>query len=132
MSDQPRGEGKPQLAIGAGAAGAGGGTLLALLANNLPPDNSLRSWLIILAPSATVAISAGWIWLRHKIERHYREKELKVLISQSKQTLQEALANPNTSENHRRELRKQLEQLELIDINIALNRVKSLSSRDYP
>ena len=39
-------------------AGAGGGTLLAVIAQNLDPTDPIKPWLISLAPAATLMLSA--------------------------------------------------------------------------
>ena len=39
---------------------AGGGMLLVKLAENLPDNNSYKSWLIILAPPFTLLLKSIW------------------------------------------------------------------------
>ncbi len=51
---------------GAGAAGVGGGTLIAVLASSLS-DGLTKTVLIWLAPAATVTFTAVWIWGRRKV-----------------------------------------------------------------
>src|SRR5580700_7883635 len=49
---------------GASVAGAGGGTLLVLLAQNMSAQNPWKSWLMIIAPSSSVFLAEVWQWLR--------------------------------------------------------------------
>ena len=110
----------------AGAAGAGSGTLLVLLANNLPDGNRWKSWLVLLAPSASIAVSVVYAWANAAIDRYFRKRELQTIIGQAKATLQEALGNSSTSSDHRQMLTKELEQLELLLVQTDMEKIKSL------
>jgi hypothetical protein len=110
-----------------GAAGAGGGTLLVLLANNLPQGHPWKSWLLLIAPSASVAIAVLAAWTRRYLETLLNRRELKSLILQSKETLRAALNNDQTSPEHKAELRKHLEELESLLVERDLERIKALS-----
>ena len=110
-----------------GAAGAGGGTLIVLLAQNLPESNPLKSWLIIIAPSFSVLLSSIWFWARRKIEDYFENKEFNSAVEEAKSTLKEALDNSGTSEAHKNQLIKELEQLEMIAVKAKLKRVEVLS-----
>ena len=112
--------------LSAGAAGAGGGTLLVLLANNLPEASHLKSWLLILAPTVTVALTALWLLLKKKLIDYFDRKEFHTTILRAKETLQEALQNPNTSVPHKEQLCKDLEQLERLAVDSQLQRVRTL------
>jgi ribosomal protein L29 len=113
--------------VGAGAAGAGIGTLLILLANNLTNNNPWKSWLVIVAPSASVAVSAGYAWLRVALDDYLDKRELRRIIAQARQTLQEALGNSNTSESHKVQLRKELEKLEILLVKTDIARIRTLT-----
>jgi hypothetical protein len=112
----------------AGVAGAGGGTLLVLLANNLPPGNTWKPWLLIIAPSASVTISVVASWVKHYFEKKLNTRELEILIAQSKETLRSALNNDQTSPEHKAELRKNLEELERLLVNRDIENIKALVS----
>jgi hypothetical protein len=111
----------------AGAAGAGGGTLLVLLANNLPADNRWKPWLVLIAPSVSIGISTLWIWLKHEIEGWLAKRALRAWIIEARQTLDSALRNPLTSEEHKAQLRRELEKLEALLVKTAMNRVGELA-----
>jgi hypothetical protein len=113
---------------GSGAAGAGSGTLLVLLANNLPHDNPWKSWLILIAPSLSVAIGILYSWARKSVESYLNKRELAQLIRNAKKTLTEAVQNPNTSEEHRQQLRKELEELEVLLVRTDVDRIRILTS----
>lgn len=113
--------------VGAGAAGAGGGTLLVLLANNLPADSTWKSWLVIFAPSVSIAISVLYGWIKATLDKRAARKELAEVVDRAKLTLQQALENPATSQEHRKQLQKELEGLELILVKADLDKIRVLA-----
>ena len=108
----------------AGLAGAGGGTLIAVIASSL--DDPLKQWLLFAAPSISILLSGIWIWAQVTIGNYFRDKEVKLLISNAKETLEDALKNESTSDEHKEKLRDKLEKLELIDVDRLITRVDSL------
>jgi len=106
---------------GAGAAGFGGGTLLALLANNLPQDHPSRSWLILLAPSATLAISWLWARLTSVVLAGLQHLRFRRDIRQLRRTLTAAIADEHHSDEYRGALRQQLQELTTLDIESQFN-----------
>lgn len=110
---------------GAGAAGAGGGTLLVMLANTL--SNLWKSWLIVASPSVSIILSALWLWFQVGIANYVQDLKLKQLVRSTKAILLEALDNPNTSDDHREAIRKRLEELELIIADRQMKQIRSLS-----
>jgi hypothetical protein len=116
----------PESRTGAGLAGIGGGTLLTVIAANLPDDNGLKPWLLYLAPSGTILLSTFWIWVQVQLANKIRDKEINFLAENAKTTLKEALENPNISEKHRERLQKQLEEVETITVDRMISRIKSL------
>jgi hypothetical protein len=48
------------------------------------------------------------------------------LVASARESLEEALINTNTSESHRKRIRRNLEELELIAISRKLERVRSV------
>src|SRR5690349_18050372 len=113
--------------VGAGAAGAGSGTLLVLLANNLPQGSPWKSWLVIIAPSISIAVSVIYGWIRTTLDKRAARKELGLVVSRARLTLQKAIENPATSEAHRQQLRKELEGLELILVKADLDKIRLLA-----
>jgi hypothetical protein len=115
--------GRTQSTLPAGAAGAGGGTLLVLLANNLPATSLWKSWIVLIVPSASIAISVGFDWLKRYVDRILKQRQLEALIINAKRTLQAALENSQTSEAHRAQLREELEKLELLLVRSSLEKI---------
>ena len=54
--------------IEAGVTGAGVGTFLIYIANNLPDSNVYKSWLVLIAPSASIVIIAIYIWFKSNLK----------------------------------------------------------------
>jgi hypothetical protein len=115
--------------LGAAGAGASGGTLLVLVANNLPPDHPLRPWLLGLAP--TVAVALSWLagWLKDLLDNWRDERDLATLIKQARETLEAATQDPIYSAEQREAFRKDLEALERIAADRRLARAKAISQR---
>jgi len=109
---------------GAGAAGAGSGTLLVLLANNLPDHSPWKSWLVVLAPSVSIGISVIYSWVRKAVDDYLEARKVKRFVTEAQQTLKEALENTNTSEPHRKRVRAQLEEREMLLVTTSIQRVK--------
>jgi hypothetical protein len=120
---------------GAGFAGAGGGTLVAVIASGLEESNPLKHSLLYAAPSLSILLSAAWIWAQVAIANYFRDKEVQLLVGSAKSALESALKNPNTSIEHKEKIRKELEQLELVTVESLMSRVNSLkinTSSDVP
>ena len=112
---------------GAGLAGAGGGTVLALFAASWPDSSPFKQWAIYAIPSVSILLTAVYVWLQVKIANYVQEKEVASLIETGKQKLQTAMANPNTSDEHKSRLQSELEQLEVLEVERVMARVKSIN-----
>jgi hypothetical protein len=113
--------------IGAAAAGAGTGTLMVVLAQNLP-ESTLKSWLVLAAPTASTALSWIWTWVRELVEIRVREREKRQLFSTVRKTIVDALEDPLLSHEHKVSLRRQLEELEMLRVSGLYKRIKLLES----
>lgn len=113
--------------IGAVAAGAGTGTLLVVLAQNLP-ESTLKSWLVLAAPTASTVLSWIWTWMRELVEIRVRDREKQQLFSTVRKTIVDALEDPLLSHEHKVSLRRQLEELEMLRVSELYKRIKLLES----
>ena len=111
---------------GAGLAGVGGGTFLALIAAKWPDTDPLKSWIIYSIPTVSVLLTAGSVWAQVRIANYVQERKVTSLITKAKAKLEAALANPNTSEEHKSRLQDELEQLEMFDVERIMTKVKSV------
>ncbi|HTS18342.1 MAG TPA: hypothetical protein VMP11_12265 [Verrucomicrobiae bacterium] len=123
-TDKPRPAKGSQL--GSKAAGASIGTALVGAANALPEDSALKRPLLLVAPTLSVALDAavswGFSWLKH----WHTSRNLKKAVSEAMARINDSLHNQDTSEDHKKEVRKDLEQLERLDINTKMERVQTL------
>jgi hypothetical protein len=104
--------GKSGIPLDAGTAGIGLGTLVAVVAERLPDDADAKPWLLVFAPSISVIISYAWAKGRSGASDWLARWEAQRIFKEAKQTLEEGLNNPNTSEEHKAQLRADLERLE--------------------
>ncbi|KPQ43996.1 MAG: hypothetical protein MPEBLZ_01464 [Candidatus Methanoperedens nitroreducens] len=109
--------------------GAGVGTFLIYIANNLPDSNVYKSWLVLIAPSASIVIIAFCTWLKSNLKKYRTEKEFRSSINQTRETLNEILDNPKTSDEHRKRIGKRLEEFEKLVVDIQFDKVKALAQR---
>jgi hypothetical protein len=107
-------------------AGAGGGTLLVVIAKTLPQPWS--NWLVLAAPSLSVGVSASFLWAKQYIEEHMEQWEYEGRVKQARETLEAALKNSNTSEEHKAEMRQALEKLEKGLVQRSLKRIDAVST----
>ncbi len=110
--------------VGAGAAGIGGGSLLVVLAQNLPDSDSRKKWLILCAPAVTTFVSAMWLWACQIIQ----ERKLRKVLLEAQQTIREHIGDSTTSPGHREILRKQLEELQILTVERYREQVRRLGN----
>lgn len=127
MTDDNRPKGNEKSSrLTAGAAGAGSGTLLVLLANNLPNTSPWKPWLVIAAPSASVFASLVWSKATIALETLLRKREFNALVTHAQATLDQALKSDTTSPEHRQKLKGELEQLQLLLVQSDVEKIKTL------
>lgn len=114
--------------FGAGAAGAGGGTILILVAQNLPESHPWKSWLVTTAPAVTVGVSAMWLWIRSRVNAHLSRKDRAKRFHELRSKILSMIANPETSDAHRDALRRLLEKIEIAEVEYYAIRLKELEN----
>lgn len=129
MNNVPNQDNRSEKVI-AGFTGAGSGTVLVLLANNLPETSALKSWLVILAPSVSILMGSIYHWVKSKVSEHFAQKDFTAAIESARETLNRALNNSTTTEAHKEVLREQLEKLEKIEADVKMNKVKILAENN--
>ncbi|MCF6406791.1 hypothetical protein L3C95_28090 [Chitinophaga filiformis] len=110
----------------ASIAGAGGGTLLVLLANNLPDTYPLKSWLVIIAPSVTIVLSLFWKYISRKSNAYFKVKKVERSKKLLLQKIENALQNGIISEKEAAVLKKKMREIELQSIDNLANKIKSI------
>jgi hypothetical protein len=110
----------------AGIGGAGGGTLLVVVARLLPDGYWLRPLLLWAAPTASVTLTGVWIWVQGQVSGWAENRKQRNVVKEARATLEGALSNPATSTEHREKVRAELEALEMIEVSRRMSRVKDL------
>jgi hypothetical protein len=106
--------------LGAGATGGGIGTFIAVVANGLPEGSSWKTLMTASAPMLTVGISAIGLFLKTVYINPYTARRkhdadqvlLQRVIDDARKTYQNALQDPNATQQHKDKLRKEVEKLE--------------------
>jgi len=127
MTDTHKGIMPSKTTIGAGFTGASGVTLVVIIANSLPETAvAMKQILIHSAPSLSIGLSilSAEIWIR--IKRILKQKEVDKAVLGVKASLEKCLKNPETSIEHKNDMRKSLEHLEKTEIKAKLGAVKEL------
>ena len=108
-------------------AGAGGGMLIASLANNLPEGNQLKSWLLILAPLLTIIIKSSWDFIWAEIVTYFKKLRASRLRNKAVKNIEKLLKNPSISNEKKTELSEKREQIKLSSVEDLLAHVKKLT-----
>jgi len=114
-------------AKGAGAAGVGGGTLVAIIATTLA-DGPLKTVLIWVAPAATITLSALWIWGRKKLIEYFDNKQAEAAFRAARQAIEQALNNPSLIPEQRGEFERKRVELDQMIIEGAWRKPCSTSA----
>ena len=126
MSSQVTPPSNKESKVSAGAAGVGGGTLLAVIATSLPNENRLKPFLIWAAPSVSVFLGGLWLTLQVRIANRLRDRELNQRIDSTMKMLEDKLKKADLEPSRRVEIKKQIEELEQINISRQMARIQSL------
>lgn len=121
---------QPTNSTSASIAGASGGTLLVLLANNLSESYPLKSWLVIIAPSVSIVLSLFWKYISRKTNAYFKGKKVeksKVLLQKK---IQAALDNGLISPKEAAILKRKMIEIELQSIDHLANKIKSIDFED--
>lgn|GEM_PF-915001 len=110
----------------ASIAGASSGTLLVLLASNLPDNYPLKSWLVIIAPSVSIAFSLIWKFLIREKNAYYKRKRVvkfkKLLLKKIEAALSDGLISPEEAAA----LKRKMIEIELQSIDNLANKIKTI------
>jgi hypothetical protein len=122
MPDQTQSESR----VTAGVAGVGAGTVLALFATYLPDASPAKKWLLLLAPTVSVASAAVWAWIRIRIARYAHEAELRLLIRSAKRDLRGQLKDTDLLDAERTKILDTIAELRDLEISRYVERIKEL------
>ena len=117
---------QPNNNTSASIAGASGGTLLVLLANNLPESYPLKSWLVIIAPSVSIVLSLFWKYISKKADVYFKGKKVEKSKILLQRRIQAALNNGMISPEEAIVLKRKMIEIELQSIDNLANKIKSI------
>lgn len=112
--------------VQAGVAGASGGTVFMLIAESLPESWSIKPILVYLAPTFSVISSAFWLWTLKLNLQHQRNKKLGYVLRQ----LNRCISNPMTSETHKAQLIRKMEEIEITVLNRNMKEVEEMFNKE--
>jgi hypothetical protein len=112
--------------IGANAAGAASGTLLAVIAHSLPDKSQLRVWLLLLTPTVSMLLSSMWLWLKRFVENRIHQKEKDQLFRRLQETILRSIRDPNLAEDSKDYLRQRLGELKRLEVSGLYQQIRLL------
>ncbi|SHM40907.1 hypothetical protein [Chitinophaga sp. CF418] len=98
--------------------------LIASLARNLPEENPLKSWLIILAPA--LALGIKFIW--SKISAYYEQKDIDRTREEVIKEIDDLLIDRSISEEEKIKLREKREKTKLSTVEELLKHFEKITS----
>jgi hypothetical protein len=106
--------------VGASAAGGGIGTVIAAIANGMPEHSSYKSLLTVSAPLITVGISGLWLFIKtvyidpFAARKKYQASDtaMEKVLADARTNAEKVLNDSNSSQEHKQEVRKMVEDLE--------------------
>jgi len=118
--------------VGAGAAGGGIGTIIAALANGMPPTAPYKSVLTVSAPLLAVGISGLWLFVKTVyIDPYANSKKhaaadavMERILADAHANMDKVLNDPNSSDAHKKEVRRIVEQLERLRLEKITERMQ--------
>jgi cell division septum initiation protein DivIVA len=122
--------------VGAGAAGGGIGTALAAWAANMPQGSQYKALLIVCSPLITLAVSGLWLFVKtlyvdpyaYKKKREAADAAMEKIIADARANAARVLGDANSSDAHKREVRKMLEDLEKIRLRKITERMEVIET----
>lgn len=122
--------------IGAGAAGGGIGTVVAAVANSLPPTSAMRPLLIVSAPLITVCVSGLWLFIKVVYvdpfvtvrKNRAADTAMDRVLADARSNANRVLSDPNASTEHKKGVQKVVEELERLRMKKITERMQIVSA----
>lgn len=112
--------------MGAGVAGAGGGTFILIAIEALPDSSPVKYPLTIAVPTLSVVFSGWALFCMKAVKKRLIERKLTTAGKNFCSLANQRLADANTSEPHKQEIRRKLEEFQRGEIENQLGMVKAL------
>ena len=105
----------------ASIAGAGGGTLVLLIADSIPENWIIKPIVKYIAPTVGIFLTSFWIWVKKRFSEYNKNKKRGLVLIE----IERFMNDPITSQNHKDLLRQKLEQIQL---DIVANRISDVEN----
>jgi hypothetical protein len=125
-----RGSPSKKVRVGGATAGAGGGTLLVLIANSLPERSVWKPWVLATAPTITVALSTASSWGAGRFVHFIKNKRFLRAIAKAKRKTEEGLKKEGASPKQKALMRRHLEELQKIEVTNEMQLIRNLARFD--
>jgi hypothetical protein len=112
--------------VGAGVAGASGGTGLLAFVSSVPDTNHWKPFLMFAAPTISVAISGLWILALRWLDNWIADRSLAAELRKAEIALEAIEAAQHSSERAIKEARAKVEALRLLRLTVHSNRVQAI------
>lgn len=116
---------EPKNGVGGAIGGAGAGTLLVLLANNLSNEHWYKSWLVIAAPTVAVIINGILNFIKRQIELWWEQWKAEAPLRQARKTLQAKITHRDTPPDEKAKYQQDLDELERLRVAKSVNMAKA-------
>ena len=111
----------------AGLAGAGGGTLIAVIANQLPDSHFAKPLLHYSAPSFSILLTALWVWIQVQVVNLARDRAFNSYIRKARQDTEKRIQDPHITEEYRSILQSRLRELDEMKYNRLKSRIMAFA-----
>jgi hypothetical protein len=126
VSDRP----PPHSQWGGSVAGASTGTGVLVLISLLDNQSSLRPILTYLSPSITVLTGILWAYTIRSIKDWVNDRRLRSERSKARNLVKQVEADQQASEQHKKRMRERSERLDLMMIDLNIERIQAIRSID--
>jgi len=112
--------------IGAGVAGASGGTGILAMVSAIPDTSQWKPILTFASPTVAVAITAIYVFTTSIFEKWLADRSLASELTKADDALREIEADPKSSETLKTNARTKVEALRLLKLTLHTNRAQAI------
>jgi len=112
--------------VGAGVAGASGGTGLLALVNSVPDASHWKPLLMFASPTIAVVISGLWVFAMKRLDNWVAERSLDSELKKAESALRAIELDQQSSDRVRKEARAKVEALRMLKLTLHSNRAQAI------
>lgn len=122
--------------VGAGAAGGGIGTVIAAIADGLPEASAYKSVVTVSAPLVAIGISGLWLFIKAVYidpfavgkKHESADAAMDKVLEDARMHAERVFGDPNSSDEHKAEVRKMVEDLETLRLKKITERMEVVTA----